>query len=247
MVRSELFVPGIQEDHDTRSSPTTSATRRAPRRPPPRRRPPATGAPALGFTTLEQESVIDELPVSGELPPWLEGSLLRTGPARFEVGSQQMRHWFDGLAMLHRFTIAGGRVSYGGRYLQGRSYRAAQERGRIAYGEFATDPCRSIFKRVQSTVPPRRRADRQRQRQRHPPGRALHRDDRDADARRSSTRTRWTPPGCAPSPRPGQLTTAHPHLDRAGGGDAQLRGQASGRARSYRFFRVAPGLRRSPR
>ena len=38
----------------------------------------------------------------------------------------QMRHWFDGLAMLHRFTIAGGGVSYGGRYLHGRSYRAAR-------------------------------------------------------------------------------------------------------------------------
>ena len=28
-----------------------------------------------------------------------------------------MRHWFDGLAMLHRFTIADGRVSYGSRFL----------------------------------------------------------------------------------------------------------------------------------
>ena len=63
-----------------------------------------------------------------------------------------MRHWFDGLAMLHRFTIDGGSVSYGNRFLESRAYRAARERGSIAYGEFATDPCRSLFKRVQTHV-----------------------------------------------------------------------------------------------
>ena len=123
-------------------------------------------SPQLGFTTLEQEVVIDELPVQGELPPWLCGSLLRTGPAKFEVGGtaaggggQRMRHWFDGLAMLHRFTLAEGRVSYGNRFLDSRSYRAARERGQIVYGEFATDPCRSLFKRVQTLFSARALSD----------------------------------------------------------------------------------------
>src|ERR1700730_14812299 len=106
--------------------------------------------PTLGFSTLEQEIVVDELAVTGELPSWLAGSLLRTGPAKFEVGEQRMRHWFDGLAMLHRFTIEDGHVSYGTRFLDSRSYRAAQEQGRMVCGEFATDPCRSLFKRVQT-------------------------------------------------------------------------------------------------
>ena len=104
--------------------------------------------PTLGFSTLEQETVVDELEMTGELPRWLGGSLLRNGPAKFEIGGQPMRHWFDGLAMLHRFTIADGRVSYGNRFLESRSYRAAREQGRMVYGEFATDPCRSLFKRV---------------------------------------------------------------------------------------------------
>ena len=105
---------------------------------------------ALGYATLEKEGIVDELQLRGELPSWLAGSLLRTGPAKFEVGKQQMKHWFDGLAMLHRFTIQDGRVSYGNRFLESRSYRAARERGEIVYGEFATDPCRSLFKRVQT-------------------------------------------------------------------------------------------------
>ncbi|MGH2833821.1 MAG: carotenoid oxygenase family protein, partial [Solirubrobacteraceae bacterium] len=106
-------------------------------------------APTLGFTTLEAETVVRELSQQGELPSWLSGSLLRTGPAKFEVGSQHMRHWFDGLAMLHRFTIEQGKVSYGNRFLESASYRAAKERGEITFSEFATDPCRSLFKRVQ--------------------------------------------------------------------------------------------------
>src|SRR5437588_12226600 len=112
----------------------------------------AAPAPALGFSTLERELSADELQLHGALPPWLAGSLLRTGPAKFEVGEQRMRHWFDGLAMLHRFTIDDGRVSYGNRALESRAYRAAREQGRIAYAEFATDPCRSLFRRVQTML-----------------------------------------------------------------------------------------------
>src|ERR1700676_5151161 len=103
---------------------------------------PASDGISLGFATLEHERTIEQLSVSGTLPAWLTGSLLRTGPARFEVGEQSMRHWFDGLAMLHRFTISDGGVSYGNRYLQSRAYRAVTAEGRIAFSEFATDPCR---------------------------------------------------------------------------------------------------------
>src|SRR5687768_4752151 len=82
-----------------------------------------------GFETLEEETRIDSLPVEGELPPWLAGSLLRTGPAKFEVGERQMRHWFDGLAMLHRFAFADGEVSYANRFLESKAYKAARETG----------------------------------------------------------------------------------------------------------------------
>ena len=41
---------------------------------------PTTGARA-GFQSLEHESRIDRLPREGELPEWLRGALIRTGPA----------------------------------------------------------------------------------------------------------------------------------------------------------------------
>jgi carotenoid cleavage dioxygenase-like enzyme len=108
----------------------------------------------LGFESLEDEVTIDALPVEGELPSWLAGSLMRTGPAKFEVGARSYAHWFDGLAMLHRFAFAGGTVSYRNRFLQSPAYRAARDQGRISYSEFATDPCRSLFKRVVTAFTP---------------------------------------------------------------------------------------------
>src|SRR5262245_22992646 len=85
--------------------------------------------PTRGFESLESEVQVDSLPLTGELPAWLEGSLLRTGPAKWEVGERTMNHWFDGLAMLHRFAIGGGSVSYASRFLETRSYRAARATG----------------------------------------------------------------------------------------------------------------------
>ena len=103
-----------------------------------------------GWETLDEEVVIDDVPVEGELPSWLEGTLIRNGPAKFDGG---VRHWLDGMAMLHRFAIHGGRVSYANRFLRTKAYAAAQE-GRVGYREFASDPCRTLFKRMTSLFDP---------------------------------------------------------------------------------------------
>ncbi len=102
----------------------------------------------LGFRTLDSEVEAAALPVSGTLPFWLHGTLVRNGPARFEVGTRPMRHWFDGLAMLHRFTLDAQRVSYANKYVRSPAYAFIAKHERLGYPEFATDPCRSIFKRL---------------------------------------------------------------------------------------------------
>lgn len=218
------------------SSSTTVAT-------PNGRTAPAT-APTLGFSTLERTLTSDALELSGALPAWLAGSLLRTGPAKFELGSQHMRHWFDGLAMLHRFTIADGRVSYGNRFLESRSYRSAREQGRMVYGEFATDPCRSLFKRVQTLF-----------------SRGALPDNANINVTKLGERfiamtetplpVQFDPStlqaaDVRPYEVPGELSTAHPHADRASG--AMLNYAAKlGPTSSYRFFEVgASADERSP-
>ncbi|HEX2447876.1 MAG TPA: carotenoid oxygenase family protein [Methyloceanibacter sp.] len=109
-----------------------------------------------GFRSLTAETPAPvALPVTGALPSWLKGTLLRTGPSKFEVGARTYNHWFDGLAMLHRFALAGGGVTYANRFLDSKAFRAAQETGKIAYGEFATDPCRTLFGRVAAIFNPK--------------------------------------------------------------------------------------------
>jgi beta,beta-carotene 9',10'-dioxygenase len=102
----------------------------------------------LGFTTLENEFVLEGLFVRGKIPSWLSGTLIRNGPAKFEVGRQKFNHWFDGLAMLHKFSFTDGKVLYANKFLKTRAYKKAKETGKISFSEFATDPCRSIFSRV---------------------------------------------------------------------------------------------------
>jgi beta,beta-carotene 9',10'-dioxygenase len=109
---------------------------------------------ALGLTTLHDETEIGSLPVEGVLPPWLAGSLVRTGPAKFETKTRSVNHWFDGLAMLHRYTFGGGEVSYANRFLHSKAWRAVEETGELGYAEFATDPCRSLFRRVATIFRP---------------------------------------------------------------------------------------------
>src|SRR5437763_10944762 len=107
----------------------------------------------LGLTNLDDEIAVEELDLEGELPAWLAGSLLRTGPARWDLGERTVDHWFDGLAMLHRFTIAGGRGSYANRFLRTKAYEAAKD-GRIGYSALATEPGRGAFRRVVSLRAP---------------------------------------------------------------------------------------------
>jgi beta,beta-carotene 9',10'-dioxygenase len=107
----------------------------------------------LGFTSQDEETAVERLPVSGELPGWLTGALVRVTPALLEVGGRRLAHWFDGIAMLNRFGFADGRVSYASRFIESRAYQDAKE-GEWRHGGFATDPCRSIFKRVQQIFSP---------------------------------------------------------------------------------------------
>ncbi len=196
---------------------------------------------AVGLSSLDAETTVERLPLQGALPAWLRGSLIRTGPARWEVGDRTMRHWFDGFAMLHRFGIADGSVSYANRFLQSKAYRAAEERGEIVYSEFATDPCRNLFSRVFSLFDPK--------------------ISDNANVNLVKLGERFISMTETPIPvqfdgetletvgvayeTPGLLTTAHPHLDRATGGLINYAAKLGPR-NSYRFFRLGPDREAEP-
>ena len=189
---------------------------------------------ALGFESLDDETSVTSLPVEGSLPDWLEGSLLRTGPAKWEVGDRSMNHWFDGFAMLHRFSIAGGEVSYANRFLEAHAYRAARDTGEITYSEFATDPCRSLFSRVTSMFSPKL-SDNANVNLMKLGERFIAMTETPIPVQFDAETLDYA--GVAYDP-PGILTTAHPHLDRATGGALNYAAKLGPR-NSYRFFHLA--------
>lgn len=108
----------------------------------------------LGFTTLDEEVDAGALPLQGELPDWLAGTLVRVTPALLDPAGRAVEHWFDGLAMLHAFTFRGRRVAYANRFLDSRAYRHAREHGELNGRGFANDPCRSLFHRAAALFSP---------------------------------------------------------------------------------------------
>jgi beta,beta-carotene 9',10'-dioxygenase len=108
----------------------------------------------LGLASQTEELRADDVPVRGEVPAWLRGGLVRVTPAQMDFEERTVQHWFDGMAMLHRFGFDGGRVSYASRFLDTKARREALRTGGRSINGFATDPCRSLFQRVQSAFSP---------------------------------------------------------------------------------------------
>ncbi|XP_060110342.1 beta,beta-carotene 15,15'-dioxygenase [Heteronotia binoei] len=87
--------------------------------------------------------------VHGEIPSWMEGVLIRNGPGMHKIGEMEYNHWFDGMALLHSFTIKNGEVFYRSKYLRSDTYNRNVEANRIVVSELGTmaypDPCKNIF------------------------------------------------------------------------------------------------------
>src|SRR5260221_12554517 len=73
---------------------------------------------SIGFNSLDEEVHVDSVPVTGAMPPWLTGTLVRVTPALMDGGGKTVKHWFDGAGMLNAFGFGDGSVSYGSRFLE---------------------------------------------------------------------------------------------------------------------------------
>jgi torulene dioxygenase len=115
-------------------------------------------AAAAAFENVSEERTPVDLEIHGQIPPWLSGILYRTGPGTTRIPttadpskSVAIQHWFDGLALHHRFEIfpGGQRVSYcshsGSEDLQ-KGIADTGEYPPISFGQQG-DPCQSIFRK----------------------------------------------------------------------------------------------------
>lgn len=100
------------------------------------------------LTDLDEEFSTVPLKIIGTVPEWLNGTLVRNGPVNFAINGEKNRHWFDGLAMLHAFSFHEGEVNYTNQFVRSQAYQTVFEDGSLHYGGFASDPSRSLFKRL---------------------------------------------------------------------------------------------------
>lgn len=188
----------------------------------------------LGLTSLTEETPLTDLAVQGELPSWLTGTLLRNGPARWEFDNVRLNHWFDGMAMLHSFDFSGGQVRYMNRFVQSKAYRSLNEDGKLAFSEFATDPCRSRFKRFATMFSPNLTDN--------PNVNVIKLGDHFMAMTETAMPLEFDPAtldviGVAYDVPGGQMALAHPHVDGANGDMVNLAGKL-GATSSQSFFRL---------
>lgn len=93
-----------------------------------------------------------ELPVKGEIPKWVEGTMISNGPARFDIGNVSFTSIFDGFAKLHRWRLHKGKVLFNARFLESWTYQKGIKENKIIPSLYMADldPCITLFGRLQA-------------------------------------------------------------------------------------------------
>jgi all-trans-8'-apo-beta-carotenal 15,15'-oxygenase len=76
--------------------------------------------------------------IQGRLPADLRGHFFRNGPGRFELGGERHHHWFDGDGFAQRWTVADGKVTHRGRFVETRRYIEESRAGQFLMPAFGT-------------------------------------------------------------------------------------------------------------
>ncbi len=87
------------------------------------------------YAPLHMECDADNLPITGEIPASLNGSLYRNGPNP-QFAPRGPYHWFSGDGMLHAFHVEDGRVSYRNRWVRTPKWQLEHEEREGLSGSF---------------------------------------------------------------------------------------------------------------
>lgn len=100
------------------------------------------------------------------MPSWLNGSLLRLGPAKWDLKASDapneatftLNNWFDGCAMLAKYRIDDGKVYFSSKFIHSNAYKKMKKHGKPIYTEFGTrghvDPDKNVLTRLIDTLTP---------------------------------------------------------------------------------------------
>ena len=93
------------------------------------------------FAPVFVEGNSSELPVTGEIPKELNGTLYRNGPNP-QFPPRGHYHWFGGDGMVHAFTLENGRARYRNRWVRTQRFELERKAGEALFGGFG-DPAKS--------------------------------------------------------------------------------------------------------
>lgn len=89
-------------------------------------------------TPIASECVATDLPIDGELPRALNGTLFRNGPnPQFPEAAQ---HWFAGDGMVHAFSLSDGHASYRNAWVQTAKWKAERRAGHPLVSGYTARP-----------------------------------------------------------------------------------------------------------
>lgn len=91
--------------------------------------------------------------VEGSVPSWLHGDIVRTGPGQFKHGKDMYSSWFDGEAILMKFSIRdNGSIYYQSKFIDTQVRRDHLKHKCIIHGGLGNpsiqDPCQSVFSKI---------------------------------------------------------------------------------------------------
>ncbi len=85
---------------------------------------------------VEKEFANEPLPVKGQIPAALRGTLYRNGNGRFVHQGIPYDHLFDGDGMIASFTLSDAGIQYSNRYVRTREFVAEEQAGKMLYRGF---------------------------------------------------------------------------------------------------------------
>ena len=86
------------------------------------------------YAPISFEADAPDLPLRGELPKELAGTLYRNGPNPQFAPRDPNHHWFIGDGMIHAFHVADGQVSYRNRWVRTPKWELEHKAHRALFG-----------------------------------------------------------------------------------------------------------------
>ncbi|WNC72066.1 carotenoid oxygenase family protein [Thalassotalea psychrophila] len=87
----------------------------------------------IGFANVENNFSKQALTVEGVIPKDINGTFLRNGPGKHERGELRYKHLFEGDGMLQSFTIADGKISHYGKFINTPKFSQEQSAQKFLY------------------------------------------------------------------------------------------------------------------